>query len=354
MVSDGKRHPLYWPIETALEAGAAALFSWGLLWADRSTAPSPDLAPEWGSPNRVVLETAALKLRQFGGGSGPPVVVVTPFALHGAVVADLAPGHSIVERLLAEGVDPVLLVEWVSATPELRYLRIDDYLAQLAVVLDDVGGPAALVGLCQGGWLSLMCAARFPPKVSRLVLAGSPVDLDAAPSRMVERARSTPREVVGGLVASGDGLVLGNVAKHLWGIEPLGPAAIADVLQVPDPEPDLLERFRAWYGWTLDLPGAYYVEVVDDLFRSNALARGAYRALGRTLDLSVVRVPLFLLGSDEDEVTAPEQVFAAGRHVGTPPEGVETRRVAGSHLSLFLGARTLASGWRDVARWIRA
>jgi len=36
-----------------------------------------------------------------------------------------------------------------------------------------------LVGLCQGGWMSAMCAARFPRKVASLVLAGAPIDTDA-------------------------------------------------------------------------------------------------------------------------------------------------------------------------------
>lgn len=353
MASDRRQQALAWPIEAAFRVGTTALLSWERLWADPARSRSPDQEPRWTCPNRVVLETGALKVRRFGQGSGPPVVVVTPFALHGAVIADLAPGHSIVERLLTEGVGDVLLVEWISASPELRYLRIDDYLAQLSVALDDLGRPAALVGLCQGGWLSLMCAARFPGKVSRLILAGAPVDLDAAPSLMVERARGTPAAVVEGLVASGDGLVLGDVVKRFWGVEPLGAAAICDMLQVPDADADLLERFRLWYDRTLDLPGAYYLEVVESLFRSNALARGHYRALGRVLDLGAISAPLFLLGSEEDEVTALEQVFAVRRHVGTPPHAIETRRVSGCHLSLFLGAGNLASAWRDAASWLR-
>ena len=65
----------------------------------------------------------------------------------------------------------------------MRYLSIDNYLADLNVAIDEIGAPVDLVGLCQGGWLSLVYAARFPGKVRRLVLAGAPVDV-STPSEL--------------------------------------------------------------------------------------------------------------------------------------------------------------------------
>jgi hypothetical protein len=40
-----------------------------------------------------------------------------------------AEDNSLIGRLLAEGLTRVVLVEWKSATPAMRFLRIDDYLA---------------------------------------------------------------------------------------------------------------------------------------------------------------------------------------------------------------------------------
>ena len=59
---------------------------------------------------------------------------------------------------------------------------IDLQFAALNVVVDELGPPVDLIGLCQGGWLSLRYAARFPNKVRRLVLVGAPIDMAAAPS----------------------------------------------------------------------------------------------------------------------------------------------------------------------------
>ena len=53
----------------------------------------------------------------------------------------------------------------------MKDLEIDEYLAEINVCVDDLGGRVNLVGLCQGGWMSAMYAARFPRKVASLVLA---------------------------------------------------------------------------------------------------------------------------------------------------------------------------------------
>ena len=66
----------------------------------------------------------------------------------------------------------------------MRDYGIDAYLSDLNLAIDDLGGRASLVGLCQAGWLAAAYAARFPGKVARLVLAGAPVDPGAAELRI--------------------------------------------------------------------------------------------------------------------------------------------------------------------------
>lgn len=346
------QNPWLWPVNAAFRIGAVTLTSLDEMLKAGPSVPRPS-EPSWTTAKRTLLDLPALRVHEFADGDGVPVVLVAPFALHGPVLADLAPGNSLVERLLAEQVGRLLLVECKSACPRTRLLRIDDYLAALLVVVEELGGRAALVGLCQGGWLSLMFAARFPSKVTRLLVVGSPIDLDAGVSNIAAAARNTPLELIEALIDSNDGLVRGQQMQNAWGTLDLEQDRVCDALQVERPPPSLVERFQAWRAWTLDLPGPYYLEVVEDLFRANKLAKAQFVGLGRTLDLSAVRAPLFLLAAEDDEVTPPEQVLAARRLVGTAPGEIETVYAAGSHLSLFMGARNLETVWRDAARWLR-
>ena len=47
-----------------------------------------------------------------------------------------------------------------------------------------LGGCANLIGVCQGGWMALVYAARYPSKIRGLVLAGAPVDINAGESEL--------------------------------------------------------------------------------------------------------------------------------------------------------------------------
>jgi poly(3-hydroxybutyrate) depolymerase len=335
-----------------MRVSEAALKSWSELLGISPDEQPPPEEPTWVTPNTVRIELPAMRLREFANGGGTPTLVVAPFALHGATLVDLAPGHSLVERLLGAGVGPLFLVECKSATKAMRFLTIDSYLADLALAVEEAGGRANLVGLCQGGWLSLMFAARFPQKTAQLALAGSPIDLDAARSPMVTGTRMTAPEIFRGLVDSAEGRMLGRSMQTFWGVAELAPTAIREVLQEEAPSPDLIERFLAWHNWTLDLPGAYYLDVVERLFRNNELCRGSFCALGRRLDLSRVDRPLYLLGARRDEVTPPRQLFALRRYVATPRQQIRAALAPGGHLSLFMGARTLAKEWADIAQWL--
>ena len=104
----------------------------------------------------------------------------------------------------------LFVTDWRSATPDMRFLDIDDYLADLNVLVDQLGGHVDLVGLCQGGWMALLYAARFPAKIRKLVLAGAPIDIAAAPSGLSALVDASPLTIFQELVKLGDGRILGE------------------------------------------------------------------------------------------------------------------------------------------------
>jgi poly(3-hydroxyalkanoate) synthetase len=262
-----------------------------------------------------------------------------------------------VEALQKDGVNRIYVPDWRSATPEMRYLSIDNYLANLNVAIDEIGAPVDLVGLCQGGWLSLVYAARFPGKVRRLVLAGAPVDI-STPSELSKMVAALPQQAFEQMVQQGDGLVSGEHMLKLWNL-PFNQQDVEAVLQRnlgdgSDEARWLLDRFDRWDRATLDLPGTYYLEVTDQVFRQNLIAKGRFIALGRRIDLAEVRVPVFLLAGDDDIVVPRDQAFATARLLGTRPAWLEQACEPCGHLSLFMGRKVLGHSWRRIARWLQA
>jgi len=316
--------------------------------------------PGWTTPNRIALELPSMRLREFSSdGNDIATLVCAPLALHDATLTDFAPDHSLVAALRMAGLRNVFVTDWRSASPEMRLFSIDSYLADLNVVVDELGGCANLIGLCQGGWMALVYAARYPSKIRGLVLAGAPIDINAGESELSRIAHNVPTSVFKQLVELGDGRVRGEHLLQLWKHPPLEPEAILDLLQIPDDigtphSSRLIALFREWYARPIDLPGTYYLQVVQWLYKDNQLATGRFAALGRPIDLSMVRGPLFLLAARDDEIVAPEQLLAARHLVGSEERQIRTELVACTHLGLFMGATTLLHTWSKIARWLAA
>ncbi|MDH6263654.1 alpha/beta fold hydrolase [Bradyrhizobium sp. BR13661] len=345
----GPDDPVLWPLAAARFAMDACFW-----WLERDPVEAGESELGWTTSGTVALELATMRLRDCARTrSGQPALVCAPYALHRALIADFAPGHSVVQSLLQGGIDRVYLTDWRSASPDMRYLSIDSYLSDLNVAIDEIGSPVDLVGLCQGGWLSLLYAARFPAKVRRLVLVGAPVDLSIE-SRLAQLARNAPKIVYDQLVARGGGNVSGEEMLNVWSKAP-GPDDIATALQrdLQDEEgAALLARFERWNTETLNLPGAYYLQIVNWIFRENRIASGRFTALGRVIDLRDVKGPVFLLAGLDDDVVPATQAFATARLVGTPPAFVAARSEPSDHLGLFMGARTHAHAWPRIAEWL--
>lgn len=346
-----------WPWEAVSHIAQANMRLFGSLLPASRPAPSHEFSFPWSSPNAIALELGSMRLRNFSTRDhGSATLICAPYALHGSTIADFAPGHSVIERLHEYGLSRIYVTEWRSATTEMRYFGIDNYLADLNVAVDELGPPVDLIGLCQGGWLALVYAARFPEKVRRLVLVGAPIDIAAAELSLSKFAADVPLRSFHELVRLGGGIVHGRQMLGLWGISH-GPNEAEDTLQAsedidPDRRAALLELFRQWNDETVDLPGTFFLQVVEWLFKQNRIAEGRFVALGQNIDLSKLTAPICLLAGSRDEVVSVDQLFAVARLVGTPAEHVRKMTEACGHLSLFLGAQTLSRAWPRIARWL--
>ncbi|MDE2361099.1 MAG: alpha/beta fold hydrolase [Hyphomicrobiales bacterium] len=354
--------PFLWPFAAAIELGEEGmkLFQRNLGFLSETQKIAAPPPPEWATANRVLLDMDTMRLRDFGPpvNSDLPVLIDAPYAGHSSTIADYDKGQSLVETLLASGLKRVLVADWKAATPEMKDFDIDKYLAEINAAVDDLGGRVALVGLCQGGWMSSIYAARFPSKVRALVLAGSPIDTHAGDGPLKQMVESLPASFYDNLVDAGGGLMRGQTMLAGWkNMHPteqfLG--KYIDLYANLGDESYLkrTETFERWYENPVDLPGRYYLQAIKRLFRDNELARGAFVALGRRVTLKDVSCPLYLLAGEADDITTPEQVFAAAKLVATPPGEIEKRVVPGGHIGLFMGARTLAETWPLVGNWLQ-
>ncbi len=356
--------PWFWPFAAAIELGeeGMALFQDNLRYVGEVQEIAAPPEPDWGTSNHVLADLNTMRLRDFSratpGVGELPILIDAPYAGHSSTIADYDKGQSLVETLLDCGLARILVTDWKSATEAMKDFDIDIYLADLNVAVDTLGGRVHLIGLCQGGWLSAMFAARFPGKVATLVLAGSPIDTAAGNGAIKKLAHELPLSFYEEMVAAGGGRMLGKFMLAGWKSMNPEQQYLGKYLELYEHIEDKsyikrTEHFERWYENPIDLPGRWYLQAITELFKENRLAKGTFVALGQTISLGDIKVPLYLLAGESDDITTQDQVFNAEELVGTPKHEIVKKLVPGGHIGLFMGSQTLQHVWPEIGAWIK-
>jgi poly(3-hydroxyalkanoate) synthetase len=346
----------YWTGAIARAATPAEVATDAARWIELTSSRK---RPSWAHPHEIVDRSGIARLRDFSNGvtdAVVPTLVLPPQAGHDSCIVDYSREQSQLDTIRAAGLTRLFTMDWVGATDETKNAGIDDYLEVVGRAVDRIGGPVNLIGDCQGGWLAAIYAALNPDRIHTLTLAGAPIDFHAGDAVIDGYVRALdPRDDLSfyrAIVASGGGLLKGHLM--LGGfvtIRPENEVSKQLGLLARLDDPDHVERYRAfedWYKHTQDIPGAFYLWIVQHLFRDNELVRGELRAGGSRVDLGSIDCPLYLLAGEADHITPPAQVFAMTDVASTRAGDVMKRTTSGGHLGLFMGREALREAWPSM------
>jgi poly(3-hydroxybutyrate) depolymerase len=313
-------------------------------------------APSWTTPHEIVFEAPIARLRGFSTTRSRklvPTLVLPPQAGHDSCIVDYSADQSQMRTIIDCGLTRALSLDWVGATRETADASVSDYLDVVDRAVDQCGGRVNLIGDCQGGWLAAIYAALAPERVNTLTLAGAPIDFHAGEPVIHEVLQYlTPGGHLGfyeSLVAAGGGVLKGEcmLAGFIL-IQPRDEVSRQLELLAHLDDGAHVARYREfedWFKHTQDIPGAFYLWIVEHLFRDNALVAGELEIDGRPVDLGRIDMPLHLLAGAADHITPPDQVFAIADLAATPPDQVWRDVTPGGHLGLFMGHEALREHW---------
>jgi poly(3-hydroxybutyrate) depolymerase len=329
----------------ALRRGAtpADLILDSVRWWGEMTRRRP---PSWSSPHQIVFEAPVARLRDFSTGrnSGKlvPTLVLPPQAGHDSCIVDYSAQQSQMRTILDAGLTRAFTLDWIGATEETKNAGITDYLTVVDRAVEHLGGRANLIGDCQGGWLATIYAALHPERVNTLTIAGAPIDFHLGEpvihAALTALAPNGNLDFYRALVNAGGGKLSG---EHLL-------ANLDDVAHV-----ERYREFEDWFKHTQPIPGAFYLWIVEHLFRDNELIAGTLQIDGQRVDLGRIDCPLNLLGGATDHITPPAQVFALADYASTAEADIVRDTTAGGHLGLFMGRESLSDHWPPLLAAVR-
>ena len=311
------------------------------------------------TPRELVFEIEGVRLYRYGlpGASRGATPLLIVYALvNRPEMADLQAGRSMIAALLARGFD-VYLVDWGYPGGADRLLGLEDYVCRyLDACVDHLRGALArdalpVLGICQGGTLSLCYAALEPAKVERLVTTVTPVDFHTPGDMLSHLVRHVDVER---LVRAG-----GNVSGDLlnWLFLALKPYRLTQqkylrFLEQAD-DPAAVAMFLRMEQWIFDSPALAAracTQFARDFYQGNKLVAGGLTLAGRPVELARVTMPVLNIFARDDHLVPPAASRALGRAVGTP-DYTEVE-LPGGHIGVYVGLKSPRSVPVVVAEWM--
>jgi polyhydroxyalkanoate synthase len=262
-------------------------------------------------------------LHDFGG-DGPPVVLV-PSLINPPHVLDLDEDVSLADAVGGMG-RRSLLLDWGTARDRAG-LGVAGHVEHLLMpLLRELDEPAALVGYCLGGTMTV--AAANLAQVDRVATIAAPWSFAGYPDQsrasllaLWQASRTA--------AASLNALPMEVLQAAFWSLDPKRTVSKFARFSELDPESAEGRRFVVLEDWAnegeaLPLPAAR--ELIEDFFGSDLPGRGEWRIAGRQMT-DGLQVPLLNFTSSQDRIT-PAQSASGGERI----------EIAAGHVGMVVGS----------------
>jgi polyhydroxyalkanoate synthase len=280
------------------------------------------------TPGKVVFRNDLIELIQYAPATkqvlAEPVLIV-PSCVLKYYILDLSTHNSLVRYLVDAG-HTVFMVSWRNPDMRDRNLGIEDYLHHgIRAAIDAVtavcpGMQIHATGYCLGGTFLAAVAARMAAaddkRLASITLLAAEVDFTEAGelSLFIDESQlaylddlTWEQGYLDGNQMAGAFLLL-NSADLIWSRN-----VRAYLMNEPPPATDL----ASWNADTTRLPHRMHSEYLRALYLNNDLASGRMRVDGRTVALSDIRAPVFLLGTERDHVSPWKSVYKLHQYADT-------------------------------------
>ncbi len=281
------------------------------------------------TPGKVVHRTPLYELIHYTPTTDTvlttPLVIFPPW-INRFYILDLTAEKSFIAWAIAQGVS-VFVVSWKSADASLADVMWDDYIAAQVDAIDTVrdllDAPSVhTIGYCVAGTtlaatLALLAARGEDAKVASATFFTAQVDFSDA-GELLNFIDDEALTAIKALATDGylDGRYMALTFNLLRGRDLIWNYVSNNYLMGQDYTPfDLLH----WNGDVTNLPAAWHLSYLTDLYRDNRLVQpGSLSVFGTPIDLTKVTTPAYVQAGREDHIAPAQSVWKITHHFAGP------------------------------------
>ena len=311
------------------------------------------------TPYEIVHQEDRVKLKHYAPVTDTKVrtpLLVVYALINRETMLDLQPGRSVVESLLARGVD-VYMIDWGYPTRKDRFLTIDDHVnGYMDTMVDFIRKKHRLekinlMGICMGGTFCVIYAALHASKVKNLVTTVTPTNFDTDKGLL----HIWMKEVDADRLSDTYGNISGDVMN--FGFLLLNPARLMIDKYVGFFENmdnrQFVENFIRMEKWIFDspdLPGETFRQFIKDFYQKNLLIQNKLEVGGRRVDLKNITMPLLNFYGKYDHLVPPEACELLTERVGSK-DATDVCLETG-HIGIYVSSKCQREFAPGIAAWL--
>jgi polyhydroxyalkanoate synthase len=270
---------------------------------------------------------------------------------------DLQPDRSLIRRLLDRGVD-LYLIDWGYPDGADRFLEVSDYVLRylprcVEAVCAQSGQPQLnLLGVCQGGTLSLCYAALEPDRIRNLITMVTPVDFHTPENLLTKWSEHIDIAQLAQATGNIPGDMLNALFLALMPFRLMSQKYVSLMDHIDNL--DALENFLRMEKWIFDSPdqpGEMFRQFMQWFVQENRLAKGVLELAGRRVDLRRIKMPLLNIYATQDHLVPPSASRPLGKFVSS--KDYTTHEFRGGHIGIYVSGSAQRDVPQRIESWLR-
>lgn len=293
-------------------------------------------------PRPIAAQQGRATLRDGGGVSGPPVVLV-PSLINPSRILDLDGERSLLAWLGQQGYRAMLL-DWGTPDDTERTCdiagHVETYLLPLLAQLNE---PAHIVGYCLGGTMSVAAASLYPAR--SLTLMATPWHYAAYPDDARQGLARLWQQNVDSITALGL-LPMEVLQTAFWNLDPQRTVAKFAALADRSPDDAVVSGFALLEDWAND--GApLTIGAANDLFHNfihdDFPGSNRWSVGGKLIDPAGLTMPALQLVASGDRIAPSATASSALPQISCPS----------GHVGMIVGSKAREGCWRELHNFLK-